>query len=181
MVAVKLLLAALTLELSVASAVATKCVPCSHGPLAGRRSPCVPNGGILGFNSVPPNVPAYWTLFADARGTESLRRLEGKLDVSSDVVDPGVPGFPGQLKGEVYKGASAQFAGDVRRDRVRAVATYPDGSTCTFRLKLAFGFGRPRRNAFVCSNPAGDVIAEGRVDVQLIRLRGCRRPRRPGY
>jgi hypothetical protein len=110
-----------------------------------------------------------------------LHRLEGELDVWSDVVDPGVPGFPGQLEGEVYRGASAQFAGVVRRDRVRAIATYPDGSTCTFRLKLAFGLGQRRPNRFVCNSPAGEVIAEGRVDLQGIRLRGCRRQRRSAY
>jgi hypothetical protein len=179
MVAVRLLLAALLIEWSVvAGAIAADCTPCGVGALGPPR--CIPNGGILVFNSVPPNVPAYWTLVADARGLDSLRRLDGRLDVWSDVVDPGVPGFPGELEGEVYWGASAQFAGSVRRDRVRAVATYPDGSECAFRLKVAFGFGGPVPNRFVCRDPAGTVSAGGRVDLQGIRLQGCRRERRPG-
>ena len=175
MAVVRLVRPALLLELTfVASALAADCAVCSVGPLGPPR--CIPNGGILVFNSVPPNVPAYWRLFADARGTESLRRLEGELDVHSDAVDPGVPGFPGRLDGDVYVGTPARFAGVVRHDRVRGTATYPDGSTCRFSMKLAFG--RRRANTFVCNDATGDPIAEGRIDLQGIRLRGCRRPRR---
>jgi len=156
---------------AIARALADDCTPCAVGP---QRLPrrCGVNGGIVVFNSVPPNVPAYWTLFADARGTESLDRLDGALAAWSDVVHPGVPGFPGRLDGEVYVGTSGRFAGAVTRRRVRGVATYPDGSRCEFRLRLAFGL---RRDRFSCSSPTGETIAEGRVDVQGMRLRGCRR------
>jgi hypothetical protein len=138
---------------------------------------CVPNGGILVFNSVPPNVPAYWTLFAEPDGARSLRRLDGRLEVFADVEDPGVPGFPGTFDGTVYVGESARFRGVVRRERVRGVAEYADGRRCTFRMRLAFGLGGPRPNAFSCRDAEGRVLAEGALDLQGIRLFGCIRGR----
>jgi hypothetical protein len=177
--AAKLTLAAVAFELSlIGTVVAAGCEPCTLAMPFGTGPRCVPNGGILVFNSVPPNVPAYWTLFADTHGILSLRRLDGRLEVHADVVDPGVPGFPGELRDGVYFGDSAQLTGTVRRNKVRVLATYPDGSQCNFRLTLAFGLGRARPNAFVCRNAAGEVIADGGVDLQGVRLQGCRRGRR---
>jgi hypothetical protein len=153
-----------------AIAAASGCRECGTG-LSGHR--CVPNGGILVFNSVPPNVPVYWTLVAEADGLASLRRLDGTLEAWSDAIDPGIPGFPGTLAGEVYRGASAAFRGAVRSDRLYGLATYPDGRTCEFRVKLAFGLGRGRPNRFVCRSASGATLASGRIDLQGARLRGC--------
>jgi hypothetical protein len=156
-------------------AIARDCVPCTVGQGAGR---CVPNGGVLIFNSVPPNVPAYWTLFADALGLDSLGRLDGELAVFSDAEDPGVPGFPGTFDGSVFIGESASFSGRVHRNRLQGRATYADGSTCGFRLEIAFGLGGSKPNRFLCRDGTGAVTAEGGVDVQGIRLLGCRQGRR---
>jgi hypothetical protein len=153
-------------------AIARGCATCGMGP--GTRR-CIPNGGILVFNSVRPNVPAYWTLFADARGVDSLRRLDGELAVFSDAEAPGVPGFPGTFEDPVFVGERATFAGFVRRGRLRGRATWPDGSTCDYRLTIAFGLGGTRPNRFVCRDGTGTTTAAGPVDVQGIRLRGCRR------
>ena len=70
-----LVLAVLTLmAVSAGIADAAGCRRCAFGGLCLRgetleaclpsQSACIPNGGILGFNSMPPNVPAYWTVFA---------------------------------------------------------------------------------------------------------------------
>ena len=176
MVALLMLLALLAGDSLLAGrAIARDCDTCTVGHTEGR---CVPNGGILIFNSVPPNVPAYWTLFADRLGVDSLRRLDGELAVFSDAVDPGVPGFPGTFDGSVYVGESATFAGRVKRNRLQGRATYADGSTCGFRLELEFGLGEPKANRFLCRDGTGAVIAEGAVDLQGIRLLGCRAGRR---
>jgi hypothetical protein len=156
-----------------ARAAATECRPCAVGPSTGKG--CIPNGGILVFNSVPPNVPVYWTLFADAQGLASLRRLDGALEAWSDAPDPAVPGFPGRREGESFVGEPGSVGGTVRRGRVRAVARYADGATCRFRATLAFGFGGARPNRFACLDASGAVISQGRLDLQGIRLRGCRR------
>jgi hypothetical protein len=170
MAVVGLLLVALTFELSVvATEVAARCRPCTLG-----TPQCAPKGGILLFNSVPPNVPAYWSLFANRR--RPVGRLVGRLKVRSDVVDPGVPGFPGELRDDVYFGESGRFRGTARDDQIEAVASYPDGSSCDFAVTIAFGLGGANPNTFVCRDPAGNVVAQGGVDVQGIRLRGCRRP-----
>ena len=169
-------LALLASDLAVADrAIARDCVTCTVGQSGGR---CVPNGGILLFNSVAPNVPAYWTLFADRHGVDSLRRLEGELAVFSDSNDPGVPGFPGTFDGTVFIGESGRFTGRAHRDRVQGRATWPDGSTCGFRLTIEFGLGSPKPNRFLCRDASGAVTAQGAVDVQGIRLLGCRVGRR---
>ena len=176
MVALLLGLALLAGDLGLAGrAIARDCATCTVGQTAAR---CVPNGGVLIFNSVPPNVPAYWTLLADTRGVDSLRRLDGELAVFSDAEDPGVPGFPGTFDGTVFVGESGSFAGRVHRDRVQGRATWADGSTCGFRLKIAFGLGGSKPNRFLCRDAAGVVTAEGTVDVQGIRLLGCRAGKR---
>jgi len=155
-------------------------VPCRPS-----RSACVPNGGILGFNSMPPNVPAYWTLFAQARGRELLHRLEGRLEVWSDYSagPPSAPGLPERCDTAsetipICSGERAEFRGVVRNDRLAGVARYPDGATCEFRATIAFSSGVPKTNAFTCRRPSGEVMSEGALRVQLIRLTGCkRRPR----
>jgi hypothetical protein len=181
MPAIMLLLAALVLELSLAfTAEAARCRPCAFSGAATDTPRCVTNGGILLFNSVPPNVPAYWTLFANARGRRTLGRLVGRLRVRSDVVDPGVPGFPGELRDGFYFGETARFDGSVEDDHVQAVASYDDGSSCEFALTLGFEVV-PEDNSFVCRDPADNVVAQGAVDVQGIRLRGCKKRARARY
>lgn len=180
MLAITLLLAALVLDLSFAStAESARCRPCAFSGAA-TDTRCVTNGGILLFNSVPPNVPAYWTLFANARGRRTLGRLVGRLRVWSDAGDPGVPGFPGELRDGLYFGETARFDGSIEGDRVQAVASYDDGSTCEFALTVGFDV-LPETNSFVCRDPAGTVVAQGAVDVQGIRLKGCKQPSRSRY
>jgi hypothetical protein len=144
---------------------------------------CIPNGGILAFNSVPPNVPAYWSFSARPRGRRSLRRLAGPLKVWADYSAgrPVAPGLPEHCDAEdsICFGSKASFCGVVAGDRLTAVARYGDGATCEFGITLSFGFGGTEANAFVCRNPSGEVLSEGAVQLQLIRLRGCRRRRAP--
>ena len=105
---VTLVLAVFTvMVVSAGTADAAGCRRCAFGGLCLRgetleeclpsQSACIPNGGILGFNSMPPNVPAYWTLFGQARGRRSLRRLRGRLEVWSDY-SAGLPSAPGLPK-----------------------------------------------------------------------------------
>ena len=195
-----LVLAVLTLmAVSAGIADAAGCRRCAFGGLCLRgetleaclpsQSACIPNGGILGFNSMPPNVPAYWTLFAQARGRRSLRRLRGRLEVWSDYSAglPSAPGLPERCdmasdNFPICSGEPAQFCGVVRNDRLTGVARYPDGATCEFSATIAFGIGigEPEPNMFTCRKPSGEVMSEGVLRVQLIRLKGCQRgPRSP--
>jgi len=149
------------------------------GEWAPREGRCRPNGGILGFNSVPPNTPAYWTLFVTTQGSRSLRRFAGRLEVWADYTLPRpiVPGLPAACEAadRVCFGTSARFRGRVRYDRLTGVARYPDGATCEFRGTVSFGLGGMSPNAFVCRAPSGEVLSDGPFQVQLIRLSGCRR------
>jgi len=195
---VTLVLAVFTvMVVSAGTADAAGCRRCAFGGLCLRgetleeclpsQSACIPNGGILGFNSMPPNVPAYWTLFGQARGRRSLRRLRGRLEVWSDY-SAGLPSAPGLPKRcdtasdnfPICSGERAEFSGVVRNDRLTGVARYPDGATCEFSATIAFGIGEPEPNTFTCRKPSGEVMSEGALRVQLIRLKGCkRRPRSP--
>lgn len=150
------------------------------------RSACAPVGGILGFNSIPPNVPAYWTLFTRARGRRSFHRLAGRLEVWSDY-SAGPPSAPGLPEGcdaasenfPICFGAKARFSGTVADDRLTGVARYHDGATCEFDATIAFGLGERKPNTFVCRAPSGEVMAQRPLRVQIIRLKGCtRRARR---
>ncbi|TMA79098.1 MAG: hypothetical protein E6J77_20120 [Deltaproteobacteria bacterium] len=189
MQAVAVVLASFALAATSAAVAASTCRRCDFGGLCRRgqalvqclpsEGRCRPNGGILGFNSVPPNTPAYWTLFAPARGKRSLRRLAGRLEVWADYTFPRpiVPGLPAECEAadRVCFGTSAVFRGKVRNDRLKGVARYPDGATCEFRGTVSFGLGGARPNAFVCRTPSGDVLSDGPFQLQLIRLSGCRR------
>jgi len=82
--------------------------------------------------------------------------------------------------GWILSGERAEFCGVVRNDRLRGVARYPDGATCEFSATIAFGIGEPEPNMFTCRKPSGEVMSEGVLRVQLIRLKGCKRgPRSP--
>jgi hypothetical protein len=133
---------------------------------------CVPNAGILVFNSVPPNVPAYWTLFAKRRRPG---RLQGRLEVFADEEfgDPAVPGFPGVCEDGICFGRRGRFNGTVVGDEFTAVARYRGGGRCEFRGTLQFGFGGPTPNAFTCRTAGGILLSEGAFHLQGIRLQGC--------
>src|SRR5262249_59753032 len=85
---VALVLAVLAL-VTVSARAADGCRRCTFGGLCSSgdarvecppsRSRCMPDAGILGFNSMPPNAPAYWTLFARVRERRSLRPLAWPL------------------------------------------------------------------------------------------------------
>ena len=183
-VALVLLLAAAT-----DAAAASRCRPCAFGglcrieerlvPCMPSQARCKPNGGILVFNSVSRSAPAYWTLFADTRGRESVGRLDGRLEVWADYTfpRPAVPGLPTDCDAtdRICFGATARFSGTVRHNRLRGVARYADGAACEFRGKIVFGLGGARPNIYVCRGPSGDVVSKGPFRVQGIRLTGCRR------
>ncbi len=193
---VALVLAVLTLvTVSVRTADCGGCRRCAFGGLCPRdgslvecppsRSPCVPNAGILGFNSMSPNVPAYWTLFARGRERRSLRRLAGRLEVWSDYSagPPSAPGLPPRCDPAsedfpLCSGERARFSGVIRDDRLIGMAQYPDGARCEFRATIAFGLGEAEPNTFTCHKASGEAMSEGALRLQLIRLTGCkRRPR----
>jgi hypothetical protein len=155
----------------VRSVSATGCVRCAFLP---PDATCVPNGGILSFNSVAPNIPAYWDLFARKRGLRSVGRLSGKLKVWSDARDPGVPGFPGRRSGDVFRGRTAHFKGTIVGHRLEGVARYPGGVRCTFTTDVTWGFGDTEPNAFECRSRSGELLTQGTLQVQTIRLSGCR-------
>lgn len=148
----------------------TGCVRCAFHP---SDVTCAPNGGIITFNSVPPNIPAYWDLFARKRGLRSVGRLSGRLKVWSDARDPAVPGFPGRRWGDVFRGRTARFEGTVVGDRLEGVARYRGGARCTFTADVTWGLGGADPNAFECRNRSGELLAQGALQVQIIRLSGC--------
>ncbi len=134
---------------------------------------CRPNRGILAFNGIPPNEP-YWIL--NARRSRTPGRLPGVLRVRVDNDDVAlVPGFPGR-RCDRYQcsGRNAQFVGEFGGDRLTGTARYRDGATCEFAMDLVPGYGTSVPNGFVCRDPAGQVLSQGALRVQLIRLRGCR-------
>src|SRR5262249_15330160 len=196
MPAVALVLAVLALvTVSARAADGAGCRRCAFGGLCPSgdtlvecppsRSSCIPDAGILGFNSMPPNAPAYWTLFARGRERRSLRRLAAPLEVWSDY-SPGQPSAPGlpprcdpsNEEFPLCSGERARFTGLIRSDRLMGVARYADGASCEFRATIAFGLGGPEPNTFTCRAASGEVMSEGALRLQLIRLTGCkRRPR----
>ena len=183
------MLASLLLAAAANGAAASGCRECAFGglcrteetpvPCVPSQARCKPNGGILLFNSVSASAPAYWTLFADARGRKSFGRLDGRLEVWADYTlpRPTVPGLPAACDApdRICFGASARFRSAVRHNRLRGVAQYPDGAACEFRGKVAFGLGGAGVNRYVCRGPSGDVMSKGPFRVQGIRLSGCRR------
>ena len=72
------------------------------------------------------------------------------------------------------------FGGLCLRGETLGRGRYPDRATCEFSATIAFGIGEPEPNTFTCRKPSGEVMSEGALQVQLIRLKGCkRRPRSP--
>ncbi len=174
-----ILLAAFLLTLAVVShADAARCRPCVFAGPPSANPSCIANGGLLIFSSVLPDEPASWTLRAASRGRRSRGQLDGRLEVRSESLETNVPGFPRTWRDGFYVGTAARFDGSLQGDRLDAVASYRDGSTCSFALTIGFGVNGRDPNAFVCRDAAGAIVAEGFVDVQGIRLRGCKAPRR---
>jgi hypothetical protein len=182
--ALLLVLAGLTVAASLGTpAQATGCQACAFGglcrpdgasvPCGPTQAGCVPNGGILLFNSVPPNVPTYWTLFA--RRGNVPGRLQGKLSAFADEgpAMPSVPAFPGRCRNGLCFGRKGRFVGSVTGDRFTGIASYRRGAVCEFDGTLSFGFGTALPNNFVCRNAHGTVTSEGTLHLQGIRLSGC--------
>jgi hypothetical protein len=136
---------------------------------------CVPYGGVLTFNSVPPPAPVYWALFA--RRGNVAGRLVGKLSAFADrgLTQPDVPGFPWRCFKDVCFARKGQFVGTVVGDRFTGIARYRRGETCEFDATLAFGLGSPVPNIWVCRNAAGTVTSQGPLQLQGIRITGCAR------
>jgi hypothetical protein len=139
----------------------------------------VPAKGILTFNSLPPEVPVYWTL--KTRGRPRPGRLVGRLRAFTDAgpARPAVPGFHRRRcqrnSTPVCFGRSARLRGRVAGDRLTAVARWRGGATCEFAGSIRFGLGDSEPNWFICRNAAGQVLSEGPFEVQGIRLSGCLR------
>lgn len=161
-----------------------RCVPCGFagtcdgdetcGPTA---AGCRPRDGILVFNSVSPPY-AYWTLFAKRRSGNRRGRLGGKLKVFVDKGVPtgGVPGFPARrCRGSVCFGDNARLKGAIDGDQLAAKARYPGGEVCLFHVSLMRGLGTTTLpNHHICRDAAGSLLSEGPLDLQGIRLFGCR-------
>ena len=175
-------------------AVATGCLPCAFGglcfPDAGEpfecgpsQAECTPSGGIALFNSKGPDAPAYWILFARNRGARSLGVLAGRLRVWADYnfPRPNVPTLPATCRGadRICFGRNARFRGVVVGDHLSGKARYPGGATCDFSATLRFGLGDAAPNSYVCRSPAGDLLSTGPLQVQVLRLFGCKREHRP--
>jgi hypothetical protein len=167
-----------------AAAEAARCAPCAFGGLCWvgdvshecgpTEADCVPSRGILMWNAVAPNRPAYWLL--RARRSAASGRLAGKLEVRADAGQPlpNVPGSPWRCRRGFCFGRSARFEGTVAGDGWSGVARHRDGATCEFRGTLRFGDGGAQPNSFTCRDAAAAVVSEGPFDVQGIRLVGCR-------
>ena len=159
-------------------AAAARCRLCGFGPSQASQPHCIPNAGIVGFNSVPPHAPAYWQVDA-ARRPGRRGRLSGRLQVWADYTAgrPEVPGLPGGCDATdgICFGAEAEFRGRVVGDRFHGVARYSDGAQCEFDAVLDFGLGSATPNGYVCRAPSGEVVSEGPLRVQILRLLRCRR------
>jgi hypothetical protein len=178
------------LGFGVLPAAANGCRPCGFAGLCQSsglttecgpvQADCVPAEGILLFNSLPPDVPVYWTL--KTRGRPRPGRLVGRLRAFTDAgpARPPVPGFRRRRcqrdrPAPVCFGRSARFRGRVDGDRLTAVARWRGGATCEFAGTIRFGLGEPEPNWFICRDAGGQVLSEGPFDVQGIRLSGCLR------
>src|SRR5262249_42089970 len=191
-----LVLAVLAL-VTVSARAADGCRRCAFGGLCSSgdariecppsRSRCIPDAGILGFNSMPPNASAYWTLHARGRERRSLRRLAGRLEVWSDYSagPPSAPGLPARCDPSneefpLCSGERARFTGLIKNDRLMGLARYADGASCEFRATIAFGLGGTEPNTFTCRAASGEVMSEGALRLQLIRLSAWMRGREAG-
>ena len=160
-----------------------RCVPCGFAGLCDgvecgpSAAGCTPGNGILVFNSTSPPY-AYWTLFAKKRHGNRFGRLGGKLKVYVDAEVPtaSVPGFPARrCRGSLCFGDNARFLGAVDGDRLLGKARYPNGEVCVFTISLMFGLGdMTEPNHFECRDAPGALLSRGQLDLQGIRLFGCR-------
>ena len=166
--------------------VVARCRPCGFGglcetesglePCAPSVAGCTPRSGILVFNSTTPTY-TYWTLFAKKRLGSRHGRFGGKLKVHVDEGDATatVPGFPPRrCVAETCFGDNARFLGAIADDRLSAKAFYPNGEVCVFHISLKFGLGETEPNHFECRNADSAMLSAGPLDLQGIRLFGCR-------
>lgn len=132
---------------------------------------CRVRRGIIAAVTVFPGTAAYWLLKARARpGREGLvGRLRVRAEANLPL--PPVPGLPGRCRDDFCFGRKARFEGTVTPDRqLTGVARYRDGSNCDFAGKLSFA---AEPGTVVCRDRSGALLAEGPLDIQLIRLSGC--------
>lgn len=184
--ALPLMLAGLLIAVSLdGPAHATGCRRCTFAGLcfpAGDGAPigcsptdagCVPYGGIVLFNSVPPLMPVYWSL--RARRGSVAGRLVGTVSAFTDRAPtlPNVPGFPWRCLKNVCFAHKGRFVGSVTGDRFSGTSRYRAGGSCDFTATLEFGLGSPESNSFVCRDAAGVVTSQGALQLQGIRLTGC--------
>ena len=159
-------------------AAAARCRVCGFGPSQASQPHCVPNAGIVGFNSVPPQTPAYWDVHV-SRIPGRRGRLAGRVRVWADytVGRPDVPGLPAACDAAdgICFGADADLRGRVVGDRFHGVARYPDGARCEFGAVLDFGLGATTPNRYACHARSGELMSDGPLRVQLLRLLRCRR------
>ena len=180
-----LLVAGFIVAASAAGALARgRCRPCGFGGLCNESEPCTPSdagcqprSGTLVFNSTSPTY-TYWTLFARKKHGNRHGRFGGKLKVHVDEGDPtaAVPGFPPRrCVAETCFGDNARFLGAIEGDLLSAKAYYPNGEVCVFHISLKFGLGETSEpNHFECRNADSALLSAGPLDLQGIRLFGCR-------
>ena len=169
------------------AAEADGCIPCAFAGFCGQgdeatscppsEAGCQPAGGVMLFSAttLDGSRPANWQLFARGRQVRASGRFAGKLKVYSDVADPGFPGFPARRRtDEVYWGRATRFEGTLVDDRLDGTARYANGEMCEFHMLMLHGVGVGVPNGFLCRAPSGEVLAEGGLQVILMRLHGCR-------
>jgi hypothetical protein len=144
------------------------------------RLPCRPKRIIIGgaalSSSGQPTV--YWN--GEVR-TQSGDHLVGDLHAFADQAPelPQWPGFPGSCDGTActteVAGLDAML---VPGRRLVGTATYGDGATCEIAVMLALTSQSGTLGTFVCRTAAGAVVADGTLDVQLMRALASGKGRR---
>jgi hypothetical protein len=118
----------------------------------------------------PPGVLLY-VVKARTRGRTTLR---GRLQVHARP-EPGVelprwPGFPRTCDSEVCLGKRARLRGALLPGRRFAVtARYRDGAKCELTVPLEWTSHGGAPGEFMCWDAAGEALATGALNVQLIR------------
>jgi len=138
--------------------------------------PCKPHRLIVGGAVLPdeglPSVLLY-VVKARTRG-HGRTSLRGKLQVHAHL-EPGAgpqqwPGFPRTCDSEVCLGRTARLRGALLPGRRFAVtARYRDGAKCDLTAPLEWTSHGGAPGEFTCWDAAGEALATGALNVQLIR------------
>src|SRR5262249_37934344 len=146
------------------------CFPADGGPpnaCGPTESGCLPYGGVLTFNAIPPLTPVYWSL--RARRGRTPGRLAGSLSAFTDRAPtlPDVPGVPWRCVRDVCFARRGRFVGAVTGDRFSGIARYARGGRCEFSATVGFGLGGTLEpNTFVCRDASGAVTSREPLQVQ---------------